>query len=97
MNPTKQIDEMLFEARRLALEWVENEARRLLKQNSWLTEFIMAMGGATFRTREDRLLDVDMVTIADDLADFIRKFDDSLGITGEPMRFTKDGPKITVW
>ena len=84
-----------------ALYIIEKEARRILNEHDNLTEFVMTMGCAIF-------IDIDKNTHANyyneqefdyikPLWDFIEQFDNILHLTGNPMRFTATGPKITDW
>lgn len=100
MKPSNKIQKLVDEARDLALNYVEEQARKILRQHPNLTEFVMAMGSCTFSTvingREDNLGLEDRAYFKP-LQDFIWEWNDILGILGEPMRFTADGPVIREW
>jgi len=100
------------EACKLACEKVERMARGILKRHSHLDEFIMAMGSYFFTAKNGKddlqpitqkmnaswdYYYVDTVAYLKPLNDFIGKWDEYLKITGEPMRFTANGPKVTDW
>jgi len=85
-----------------ALIEVERLARKILKKNKSLHEFIMAMGSYFFTLTKDTTwhisstdMDRDLDTYGD-LVEFMDEWDD-LKLTGEAMRFTATGPKITNW
>jgi len=79
----------------MALEEVERYARKILKDNPDIHEFIMGMGTWDFKSNEKWLDNED--PRFEPLLDLISKWDKSLYITGNPMRFTATGPKITDW
>ena len=83
----------------LALIIVEEKARTILREHKNLNEFIMAMEGWLF-TRKGGGADYDNVNCLKymrSLQNFVSEWDDVLKITGESMRFTADGEKITDW
>jgi hypothetical protein len=98
------IAEHVAAARVVALEWIESCARTVLHEHDDLREFIMGMGTAFFTYRTDRRV-LDLIVELDDptheylqpLCAVIDNWDECLQLTGEPMRFTADGPKITEW
>ena len=75
---------------------IENEARKILKSDDSLSEFIMGMGTWFFTSTND-MRRIDNEDIAPELADFIDKWDDYLRLTGIPMRFTATGVVVTEW
>lgn len=92
----------------LSLVIVENKARAILQQHSNLDEFIMCMGGWFFTSkRKDTRGQAIIIDPYDDihrcpkymtgLRRFIDEWDDYLKITGESVRFTANGEKITDW
>lgn len=90
---------------------VERLARDILKKNNSLHEFVMGMGTWFFKDKNGEIIDpyetrmngsFEYYTILSKkyfkpLADFIGEWNDILKITGEPMRFTATGEKITDW
>lgn len=101
MKTTKDVRKLLNEAHRIAVELVEGHARRILRTHANLDKFVMAMGTAFFTVKKangpDNTLDIDSKRYFKPIADILDEFDGSLGITGTPMTFTADGPKITDW
>jgi hypothetical protein len=84
--------------------FVEKEARDILSKHRNLHEFVMGMGVWCFTLKKGDAEDPHP-TINDEpryiaksrLARFISKWDGYLKITGEPMRFTVDGPVVRNW
>lgn len=80
-----------------AVAEVERMARQILLTHPNLNEFIMGMGLACFTDKADNSLDTSDRRYMKPLDDFISEWDEYLKITGEPMRFTATGKKITSW
>lgn len=87
---------------------VEGEVRRLarkvLQENSRLTEFIKGMGTCFFKDVDGNSLGIDCCEHPNytpkeiqEVFDLINEWDDILKLTGDPVRFTADGPEITCW
>lgn len=104
----KAIARHFKEAEKLASEFVEEQARAILRKHSHLHEFVIAMGAwfFTLKRSDDRtLLPGEHAVLHDPpryisesrLARFISEWDCYLKITGEPMRFTADGPVVREW
>lgn len=100
----KDVKEHYQKASDAASAFVEQEARAILRKHSNLREFVMAMGGWFFTlkkadaTDEHPVLNDQPRYIAKSkLAHFITEWDEYLKITGEPMRFTADGPVVRNW
>ena len=85
------------EAVRLALTTVERMARKILRDHPNLDEFVMGMGRAMFTTNDKQNLGTEERAYMRPLDDFLTEWDRWLHLTGEPMRFTAHGPKITTW
>lgn len=88
----------------IALLEMEKLAREILRKNKTLKEFVNAMGSCFFTTYEGDTIDLweygtSRLTKPSfkKLADLIMEWDDYLKLTGEPMRFTATGEKITDW
>lgn len=96
-NPTKQISQHVDEALSLALQYVEEQARKILSEHPNLDEFVMAMGDCTFSTFANENLGLEDRSYFASLRRFIWAWDDILGITGNPMRFTATGPVCHNW
>ncbi len=110
MKRTNNTQKYYEAARQEALIFVEAEARKILKKRKNLKEFIMAMGtyffvdkhGNTIDTWESKYINYEcrMFNASPSfkkLNDFISEWDEYLKLTGESMRFTSDGIKITNW
>lgn len=100
MKINDKINLHLQEADRLALAELERIARRILRRNKRLDEFVMAMGSATFtikNSREQIGYSWSMPKYAKPLFDFLDEWDRILRLSGTPMRFTADGAKRTNW
>lgn len=94
----------------IALDLVEKRARAILRQHPNLDEFIMGMG-IWFFTRKVGTKDEKGIVIEEwmnnivheplaymkPVADLIDEWDEYLKITGEPMRFTANGPVVREW
>jgi len=91
-----EIERHFRAASRAASKEVERRARRILADNPDLREFVMGMGCYSFWDLQGNALDGDdpRTEAVDDL---IMEWDCCLRITGETMRFTATGPKITSW
>jgi len=88
----KPFDVAVYEA----LIIVEREARKVLKKDTCLGEFVMGMGVWNFTSKRDMWM-IDAEERAPELARFIDKWDDYLHLTGNSMRFTADGEVRTDW
>jgi hypothetical protein len=98
------IDAKIQEARILAIKEVERLARGILRSDASLTEFVMGMGMASFNEVDGNGLILgagtfseSSSTLAEELDSFLNDYDKHFGLTGTPMRFTKDGPVVTNW
>lgn len=84
---------------RMAFALIEMKARKLLQAHN-LNEFVMAMGGWLF-TRKDSLDDISSDCLPAYARPFARMMDEfdhmEMKVTGEPMRFTANGPVIRNW
>lgn len=88
---------------RMASRLIETRARKILSAHPSLDEFIMGMGAWMF-TRRDSQDDISTVyreyipAYAESFTRMMDEFDDmELKVTGEPMRFTARGSKVTDW
>ncbi len=87
----------------MASHLIESRARKILLAHPGLDEFIMSMGAWMF-TRHGSMADISPVYreyipgYAKSFTRMMDEFDDmELKVTGEPMRFTARGPKVTDW
>jgi hypothetical protein len=81
-----------------ALQEIERLARRMLKKYKYMDEFLMAMGGYFVTRKPDKEILYDLQNKEwKELESFIDEYDDELKLTGDAMRFTAEGPKITDW
>jgi hypothetical protein len=91
----KQVEDFYNRADNIALHHVEALARKMLTENSKLSEFIMGMGTYYFThiggtiTYEEKYYT--------ELSDFIGEWDSIFKLTGNPMRFTATGQVETDW
>lgn len=97
MNRANQIRKDYDAVVTLALQEVEDRARRILRRHPPLTDFVMAMGTAFFLTTDGSTLDPHERAYMRPLADFLVEWDDFLHLTGCPMRFTAEGDRVTDW
>lgn len=92
------------------LKLVEFKARTILRNNPKLHEFIMGMGGWIFTDKAGDTVETHTERRNDDytyryvckdwakpVAELIDEWDQYLKLTGNPMRFTLNGPVITDW
>lgn len=98
-------------AEKTASEVVEKMARKILREHPELNEFVMAMGTYFFTYKDGGNLDpisskmnssynyvyYDTEPFLKPLNDFIGEWDSRLKITGDAMRFTANGIKVTDW
>ena len=106
-NWKKLIHYHYSEAERLASAVVEKKARAILRQHPNLDEFVMAMGGWFFTKKDKDATGYSMILHESSgdhcpkymtgIRNFIDEWDDVLKTTGEPMRFTANGEKVTEW
>jgi hypothetical protein len=96
-NPSQRIETLIAECERLALDYVEQTARRILRTLPHLDEFVMGMGGAMFSTTVGENLGLEERAYFRPLCNFLFHWDDTLKLTGIPMRFTAYGPKVSDW
>ena len=84
----------------LTVAIIVKHARLILKEQPELREFCMGMGTWMFETWDGKLVDgYDLKQFPDlrTFDDFMCRWDDTFKITGEPVRFTADGPLVTDW
>ncbi len=107
MNTLRELHE---ECRAIALSKIEKIARRILKKNDNLNEFVMGMGMASFDDKEGEMMEMQTSCLDSngrrvyedvpefkELIDFLDEWDGIYSLTGETMRFTAEGPKKTEW
>lgn len=86
-----------------AFTLIERKARAILRNHPDLDEYVMAMGGWFF-TGKDRSHDIS-TSSRDYIPWYARPFERmmdafeemELKVTGEPMRFTANGPVVSDW
>jgi len=93
---TMQVTGIVREATNVSLSYIETEARLVMRRCPTIHEFIMAMGWATFKSTDGGAIEDDDPRIAS-VIDFISEWDETLRLTGVPMRFTAKGEKVTDW
>lgn len=110
MQHDKETQQYYDKAYNSALLYVEQLARKILREHPNLDEFIMAMGSYSFTCKAGNGISTwkeiykngsytytDSFLYFKPLNDFISEWDSVLKITGEPMRFTSNSEKITNW
>lgn len=91
------IGRLVAQAQDLASQHVEEMARTILRRNRKSVEwFCLGMGTAAFYDMQGYPMDDDDPKFRE-FYEFVGEWDSTLHITGEPMKFTADGPKITDW
>lgn len=93
---TRDVRAYLRAAEVAALAEIERQARLILRRRPSLGEFVMGMG-AWFFVGADGEIRHETPRCARRLASFIDEFDETLCLTGHPMRFTANGPLIQEW
>lgn len=95
---SRKIKQLHTEASEIASAEVIRIARKILRANADLKEFIMGMGVWSFSSHDGthNILDNDEERL-NELSDFIDEWDSEIHITGEPMRFTAFGKIIRNW
>lgn len=87
-------------ARAIGLTIIEREARRVMREDPTIKEFVMARGVAMFNCVDEQgneeILHANDID-AFDLEFILSDWDDVFKFTGEPMRFTADGPVRREW
>ena len=83
-------------ARATALRLLEQKARKILRRHQNLSEFIMSMGCWGFTGKNGDILH-DELHYMSPVVRLLKKWDEILKLTGEPMRFTATGPVIRNW
>jgi hypothetical protein len=96
VNKRKLLEQQYKQADETAMQIVEEIARKILRKHKKLDEFCMGMGTWFFSDYAGKLYDGDD-KLAKELDDFMNEWDAYLHLTGQPMRFTADGPVITDW
>ena len=95
-NPSDKFERLLDAMEKEALDFIEQEARKILKTQKALNEFVMGMGVVFFTlTESSKTVGLNERIYSEYLDDFINRWDGILHLTGNPMRFTASGPKIT--
>jgi hypothetical protein len=86
-------------ARKIGLFLVEKYARQALRDNAstGAQEFVMAMGVYSFWDVNGERMGCMFDTAAESLDQLMMDWGGNLKLTGEPMRFTADGPVRRDW
>lgn len=88
---------LLDDATAEALKEIEKRVRKILRGKNAADNFYMAMGSATFYTRDGKHIERDMSYLRS-FYEFLDEFDDILKLTGIPMRMlSADDPVATDW
>lgn len=92
----KDVEKLYEQAQEIALSLVEKEARKIMRKHTNIKDFVMAMGGWNFWYHDGNEVPHDLKYL-DPLQRIFQEWDDYLGLTGTPMRFTAEGPVRTDW
>ena len=92
-------------AQQHALDILQAKARKILQEHAYLNEFIMAMGVWYFTAPPSGLVQLSYDprggsyhrAYLEPIATFINQYDELLGLTVTPMRFTANGRVQTSW
>jgi hypothetical protein len=95
LSASIKIERLHAKASEIASSEVIRLARKILRSDKTLDEFVMGMGTWFFVDRYGRSWGE--LPQFKELKDFINKWDKDIRITGEPMRFTADGDIIRNW
>lgn len=98
-KPREELSQIFELARQKALDIVISEARDILKSNDNLGEFVLAMGEFffTLKNSEDNYNPDPEPPKVFSLTSFIHTYDRAFHLTGEGIRFSKDGPLRYDW
>jgi hypothetical protein len=93
-SPHNEIEAMYERTITLGMQYIEAEARRIMRRHKKYRTFICAMGSAFFADREDRYYDADDTTLFPALAEFLNEWDQVFKFTGGSFRLDWDGNTI---
>lgn len=94
----RRIKKAFEEAYDIGIIEIERLAREILMKHQNLDEFIMGMGAVIFTIKnEDISIDPWNRKYMHKLAKFLDEWNSTFHFTGDPMRFTAAGKKITDW
>lgn len=97
------IDARFTEVARMALGLIEVRARKAMSEHSTLTEFFIEAGEAYFTTTAGKKLNIANEDVLRDhpylnpVAELFDKWDESMQLKHDFIRFTAGGPKRTEW
>lgn len=94
---SERMSEKYEELCTLASSEVERMAREVLRKRPDIHEFVNAMGATFFVDEEGNNEYPFEIEEADELNEFLMEWDHKFHISGDPMRFTAEGPKVTDW
>lgn len=97
MPTQKDIRKQYEQVCETATQVVEEQARKILREHPNLDEFVMGMGSWFFTDKEGNNLDETDRAYLKPFAEIFYEWDEYLKISGEPMRFTASGKKVTNW
>jgi len=82
-----------------SIKIVKKEALKVLRKDNKLVEFVMGMGSFFFVDKKGEIISSDDPggKHFEKLTKFIYEWDEVLKITGDAMRFKKDGKITTSW
>lgn len=98
MKTNRDVSRSYNRAVRLCNQRVELEARKVLLKHLNLKEFIKAMGRWIFTDQKGNIIyDGHLDKRFKRVERIISRWDEYLKLTGDPVRFTAKGPRVTDW
>jgi hypothetical protein len=95
-GPT-ELEKAYNRARSIGLFLVEKYAREVMRADPQFVEFVVDREGETYFIAATGGVVYPRCLDDHTLVDFLHEWDEVLGLTSEPMRFTADGPMRREW
>lgn len=95
-NPSKKIDNSLVKMRYEAMSYLKYLVSNKFKQNKNINSFVLAMGTFFWTDLNGKVL-YDHQVKDKYVSDFIFEWDNVLKLTGEGVKWFRDGTIITDW
>lgn len=76
---------------------VQREAREIMRKHPNLVEFVMAMGACMFMDKYNTIVELESRAYLKEFNELVMWLNDACMVSGNPMRFTVDGPVVTDW
>lgn len=93
----KEIQKHLDAAYAVAVKEYERMAREIMRKHPNLVEFMNGMGRVFFVDKNGDMIHTNDRSYLSPIDDFLCEWDEQLHLTGDPMRFTADGPVVRDW